>query len=182
MLTGWVIVILFFGVIAWAVTTYNRLVRLRNQVSEAWADIDVQLTRRFDLIPNLVEIVKGYQRHEADVLEDVTRLRSDAQTPVERRAARENKLTDHIVKLFAVAEAYPELKADENFRTLHHSLAEVEDHLQFSRRFYNGTVRDNNNLVEGFPSMLIARIFNFRLAEFFEIELASMREAPEVDL
>lgn len=179
---SWIIFLALLAVIAWAIPTYNGLIRLRNQVSEAWADIDVQLTRRFDLIPNLVEIVKGYQRHEADVLEDVTRLRSNAQTPVGRRSVRENELTNHIVKLFAVAEDYPELKADENFRTLHHSLAEVEDHLQYSRRFYNGTVRDNNNLVEGFPSMVIARAFGFRLAEFFEIELASMREAPEVDL
>jgi LemA protein len=179
---SWIVFLLLLAVIAWAVPTYNRLIRLRNQVSEAWADIDVQLTRRFDLIPNLVEIVKGYQRHEADVLEDVTRLRSNAQTPVDRRAVRENELTGHIVKLFAVAEDYPELKADENFRSLHHSLAEVEDHLQFSRRFYNGSVRDNNNSVEGFPSMIIARTFQFKLAEFFEIELASMREAPEVEL
>lgn len=179
---NWMFLLLLLAAIAWAVRSYNRLVRIRNQVSEAWADIDVQLTRRFDLIPNLVEIVRGYQRHEADVLEDVTRLRSDAHTPVDRRAARENELTSHIVKLFAVAEDYPELKADENFRSLHHSLAEVEDHLQFSRRFYNGTVRDNNNLVEGFPSMVVARLFHFRMAEFFEIELASMREAPEVDM
>jgi LemA protein len=178
----WIFPILLIALIVWAVLTYNRLIRLRNQVSEAWADIDVQLTRRFDLIPNLVEIVKGYQRHEADVLEDVTLLRSNAQTPVDRRTVRENELTGHIVKLFAVAEDYPELKADENFRSLHHSLAEVEDHLQFSRRFYNGTVRDNNNLVEGFPSMVVARAFGFRLAEFFEIELVSMRAAPEVDL
>ena len=173
---------LLLAVTAWAVPTFNRLIRFRNQVSEAWADIDVQLTRRFDLIPNLVEIVKGYQRHEADVLEDVTRLRSNVQTPVDRRATRENELTSHIVKLFAVAEDYPDLKADENFRSLHHSLAEVEDHLQYSRRFYNGTVRDNNNIIEGFPSMVIARAFNFQLAEFFEIEFASMRQAPEVDL
>jgi LemA protein len=166
----------------WGVQTYNRLVRLRNQVNEAWADIDVQLTRRFDLIPNLVEIVKGYQRHEADVLTDVTRLRSNPQTPVDQRVARENALTGHIVKLFALAEAYPELKADENFRSLHHSLTEVEDHLQFSRRFYNGSVRDNNNLVQGFPSLLIAGMFSFKNADFFEIELASMRDAPEVDL
>jgi len=179
---SWLVIFVVLAIVVWAIFTYNRLIRIKNQVSEAWADIDVQLTRRFDLIPNLVEIVKGYQRHEADVLEDVTRLRSDAQTPVDRRASRENELTQHIVKLFAVAEAYPDLKADENFRSLHHSLAEVEDHLQFSRRFYNGTVRDNNNLVEGFPSMVIARAFNFRLAEFFEIEFASMRKAPEVGL
>ena len=179
---SWLVIFIVLPIVVWAIFTYNRLIRIKNQVSEAWADIDVQLTRRFDLIPNLVEIVKGYQRHEADVLEDVTRLRSDAQTPVDRRASRENELTQHIVKLFAVAEAYPDLKADENFRSLHHSLAEVEDHLQFSRRFYNGTVRDNNNLVEGFPSMVIARAFNFRLAEFFEIEFASMRKAPEVGL
>jgi LemA protein len=177
-----ILLLLLTVAVVWAAMTYNRLIRLRNQVSEAWADIDVQLTRRFDLIPNLVELVKGYQRHESDVLKDVTRLRSNAQTPVDRRATRENELTGHIVNLFAIAEDYPDLKADESFRSLHESLAEVEDHLQFSRRFYNGTVRDSNNLVEGFPSMIIATAFSFKLAEFFEIELASMREAPEVDL
>jgi LemA protein len=182
MSVSWIILFVLVAVASWAVLAYNRMVRLRNQVTAAWADIDVQLKRRFDLIPNLVEIVKGYQRHEARVLEDVTRLRSDVQTPVRERNSRENALTGHIVRLFAVAEAYPELKAAENFRGLHHSLVEVEDHLQYARRYYNGSVRDNNNLVESFPSLLIARLFRFRSAEFFEIELASMREAPGVDL
>ncbi len=181
MALSWIILLLLIPAI-WGLLTYNRMVRLRNQVTAAWADIDVQLKRRFDLVPNLVEIVKAYQRHEASVLEEVTRLRSDAKTPVGERKSRENSLTGHLVRLFAVVEAYPELQADENFRGLHESLVEVENHIQYARRYYNGSVRDNNNLVQSFPALLIARLFGFDSAEFFEIELASMRVAPGVKI
>ena len=168
--------------LAWAVWTYNRLVRLRNQVDEAWAGIDVQLQRRHELVPNLVATVKGYMQHESGVLERVTRLRGDPEMKREERASQESGLSRSIGRLFALAEDYPELKASEGFSQLHESLVEIEEQLQYSRRYYNGSVRDNNNLVEGFPSMLIARGFSFRPAVFFEIELASQRAAPDIDL
>ena len=168
--------------LVWAVWTYNRLVRLRNQVDEAWAGIDVQLQRRHELVPNLVATVKGYMQHESGVLERVTRLRGDPEMKREERASQESGLSRSIGRLFALAEDYPELKASEGFSQLHESLVEIEEQLQYSRRYYNGSVRDNNNLVEGFPSMLIARSFSFRPAVFFEIELASQRAAPDIDL
>ena len=168
--------------LVWAVWTYNRLVRMRNQVDEAWAGIDVQLQRRHELVPNLVATVKGYMKHESSVLERVTRLRGDPEMERAERASQESGLSRSIGRLFALAEDYPELKASEGFRQLHSSLVEIEEHLQYSRRYYNGSVRDNNNLVEGFPSMFIARAFSFRPAVFFEVELASQRAAPEIDL
>ncbi len=166
----------------WGIWTYNRLVRLRNQVNEAWAGIDVQLLRRYDLVPNLVATVRGYKAHETRALERVTELRADRDMPTERRADRESGLSRSIARLFALAEAYPDLKASESFQQLHESLVEIEDHLQYARRYYNGSVRDNNNLVEGFPSMIVARSFGFRQGQYFEIELASKRETPEVSL
>ena len=165
----------------WAVWTYNRFVKLRNQVEAAWADIDVQLQRRWDLVPNLLATVRGYTQHESSVLERVTRLRSHPELGVDQRAGQESGLSRSIGKLFALAEDYPDLKANEGFRQLHDSLVEIEEHLQFARRYYNGSVRDHNNLVEGFPSMLVAKPFNFGTAEFFEIELASQRSTPLVE-
>jgi len=177
-----ILIIAALLLLAWAVWTYNRLVRLRNQVDEAWAGIDVQLQRRHELVPNLVATVKGYMQHESGVLERVTRLRGDPEMKREERASQESGLSRSIGRLFALAEDYPELKASEGFSQLHESLVEIEEQLQYSRRYYNGSVRDNNNLVEGFPSMLIARSFSFRPAVFFEIELASQRAAPDIDL
>lgn len=181
-MAGWIATIPLILVLAWSIVTYNALVRLRNQVSEAWSGIDVQLQRRWELVPNLVATVKGYVQHESSVLDRVTRLRTDPEMPVERRASEESGLSRSIGRLFALAEDYPELKASAGFQQLHASLTEIEDHLQYARRYYNGSVRDNNNLVEGFPSMIIARLFSFGSAEFFEIELASQRHAPDVDL
>jgi len=177
-----ILIIAALLLLAWAVWTYNRLVRLRNQVDEAWAGIDVQLQRRHELVPNLVATVKGYMQHESGVLERVTRLRGDPEMKREERASQESGLSRSIGRLFALAEDYPELKASEGFSQLHESLVEIEEQLQYSRRYYNGSVRDNNNLVEGFPSMLIAQSFSFRPAVFFEIELASQRAAPDIDL
>ena len=171
--------ILLLITIAWL---YNRLVRNRNLVSEAWAGIDVQLQKRSELVPNLVKIVKGYAAHESGVLEDVTRLRSSTENRIGARAQHETAFSQSLGRLFALAEDYPDLKASEGFQQLHSSLVEIEDHLQYARRYYNGAVRDNNNLVEAFPSNIIANTFKFRLAEFFEIELASQRSAPNVDL
>ena len=165
-----------------SVWIYNRLVRNRNRVSEAWAGIDVQLQKRSELVPNLVKIVKGYAAHESGVLEDVTRLRASTESRIEARAKHESAFSRSLGRLFALAEDYPELKASEGFQQLHSSLIEIEDHLQYARRYYNGAVRDNNNLVEGFPSNIVANTFKFAQAEFFEIVLASRRNAPNVDL
>jgi LemA protein len=178
----WFLLILPLLIAVWAMVTFNRAVRLRNQVSEAWAGIDVQLQRRYELVPNLVATVTGYTHHESAVLEHVSRLRRETAMAVDRRASEESGLSRSIGRLFALAEDYPDLKASDSFRQLHTSLVEIEEHLQYARRYYNGSVRDNNNLVEGFPALLIARLFGFHSAAFFEIELASQREAPAVQL
>jgi LemA protein len=177
----WLLAILVALLIA-GVWLYNRLVRQRNVVSEAWAGIDVQLQRRHELVPNLVAVVKGYMRHEAGVLENVTLRRGGQTGPAPGQAEQETVLSQSLGRLFALAEDYPELKASDSFSQLHASLVEIEDHLQYARRYYNGAVRDNNNLVESFPSNLLAGWFKFRAAEFFEIELASQRRAPDVSL
>lgn len=168
--------------LTWAVWAYNRLVKTRNQVNEAWAGIDVQLQRRYDLVPNLLATVKGYMKHESGVLERVTHLRGNPEMALDERADKESGLSRSIGRLFAIAEDYPDLKASAGFAQLHDSLVRIEEHLQFARRYYNGSVRDNNNLVEGFPSMVIAKAFGFTGATFFEIELASQRAAPEIKL
>jgi len=178
----WLIPLIPVVLAGWAVWTYNRLIRLRNQVDEAWAGIDVQLQRRYDLVPGLVATVKGYMKHESGVLQRVTQLRSHPELRGEQRAGEESGLSRSIGRLFALAEDYPDLKASEGFRQLHASLVEIEEQLQYARRYYNGSVRDNNNLVEGFPSLIVARLFGFRLTEFFEIELASQRLPPQLTL
>ena len=169
-----------------AVWLYNRLVRSRNQVSEAWAGIDVQLQLRSELVPNLVQTVKGYAAHESDVLEAVVRVRSGGSSSgaedIAKRAEQESQLSRSLGRLFALAEAYPDLKASEGFQQLHSSLVDIEDQLQYARRYYNGAVRDNNILVEAFPSNLVANMFKFQQAEYFEIELVSQRGAPNVEL
>lgn len=178
----WFILLALLVPLSWGIWTYNRFIRLRNQVNEAWAGIDVQLQRRYDLVPNLLATVKGYTSHESSVLERVTRLRGQQGMDIGTRSSEETGLSHSIGRLFALAEDYPDLKASEGFMQLHESLVEIEEHLQFARRYYNGSVRDNNNLVEGFPPMLIARLFSFRPATFFEIELASQRAVPQVEL
>ena len=174
-----IIALLVFGAAIWI---YNRLIRNRNRVSEAWAGIDVQLQKRSELVPNLVQTVKGYATHESTVFEEVAHIRKTGATSVDARAREETALSRSLGRLFALAEDYPDLKASEGFQQLHNSLIEIEDHLQFARRYYNGAVRDNNNVVESFPSNIIAGLFNFKLAEFFEIELTSQRSAPDVHL
>ncbi len=168
----------------YSIWVYNRLVALQNQLREAWSGVDVQLKRRHDLIPNLVECVKGYRTHEENVLTAVTRERGVAQAAqgIAGASTAENRLTQNLRSLFAVAEAYPELKADQNFRQLSSTLVAVENDIQFARRYYNGSVRDLNNLVQTFPSLLVARRFQFGPAEFFELETATERTAPEVKL
>jgi LemA protein len=161
---------------------YNDLVKNRNLVSEAWAGIDVQLQMRSELVPNLVQTVKGYTTHESSVFEDIAKIRSTTDAGVEARAKQETALSSSLGRLFALAEDYPDLKASEGFQQLHSSLVEIEDQLQYARRYYNGAARDNNNAVERFPSNIIARMFDFPLAEFFEIEFVSQRSAPDVKL
>ncbi len=179
------IIILLFAVIVlvYLIVVYNGLVKKRVRCEEGWSDIDVQLKRRYDLIPNLIESVKGYVKHEKDVLENVTKARSAAMgnqgTPAEH-AVSENQLKDALKSLFAVAENYPDLKANQNFLDLQAQLADTEDKIQASRRFFNGTVRDFNTAVQVFPTSIIASIFGFREKEFFEIGDASERENVKV--
>lgn len=167
---------IMFGVLAlvlvWGVYAYNRFVTLVNRTKEAWADIDVQLKRRYDLIPNLVETVKGYATHERQAFENVTNARAQsmqATTPAAKGAA-ENMLTGALKSLFAVAEAYPDLKANQNFLELQRELSDTENKIQAARRFYNGNVRDLNTTIESFPPNLIAGMFKFEPREFFELE------------
>jgi LemA protein len=167
----------------WAMTTYNRLVKLKNLKEEGWSGMDVQLKRRFDLIPNLVETVKGYAAHEKETLENVTMARSAVASAGSDPAARmqaENMLTGTLRSLFAVAENYPQLKANENFLQLQQQLASLEDDIQMARRYYNGTVRNFNTMIQGFPAVLIARQMGFSEAPFFEADEGS-RQAPAVN-
>lgn len=166
----------------YAVLTYNRLVRQRNLVREGWSGIDVQLRRRADLVPNLVEAVRGYAGHERALLEELaaSRARSLAASGPGEQATAERALEGALGRLFAIAEAYPELKADANFRELQGQLAEVEDQLQLARRYYNGTVRDQNTLVQSFPSNLVAGGFGFCEKAFFELDDPAARAAPKV--
>ena len=167
----------------WSTLAFNRLIRLRNQFRTAWADIDVQLQRRHDLVPQLVEAVKGYAAHERATLEAVTELRTRAQAAhgVQSQGQAESKLEQALSRLIALKEAYPELKASGNFQQLSSGLVSVEDHLQFARRFYNGAVRDYNDAIQRFPDLLIARVFGFRGSEFFQAESGS-QIAPTVEL
>lgn len=161
------------AVVLYVIVTYNALVRLRVQVGEAWSDIEVQMKRRYNLIPNLVETVKGYAKHEAGTLEAVTRARNEAmanQGAPHEQARSENMLTGALKSLFALAESYPELKANTTFLNLQEQLSEVEDKIQASRRYYNGSVRDNNTKIDQFPSNLVASQFKFEKAEFFELD------------
>lgn len=178
--------LLFVGILVVAaiavIFIYNSLVQLRNKVKEGWADIDTQLKRRWDLIPNLVSTVKGYATHEQSVLENVTKARSEAmqaQTP-EERGAKENMLSETLKSLFAISENYPDLKANQNFLELQKTLQEVEEQLQQSRRYYNGTVRDFNTKIEVFPNNMIAGMLKFEKANFFEAE-AEAKENVKVE-
>ncbi|NNM28886.1 MAG: LemA family protein [Akkermansiaceae bacterium] len=181
----WVLIALglvIVGDLLWLAWAYNRLVRARNQMKEGWSGIEVQLKRRHDLVPALVECVRGYQQHERELLEAVTRERREAQAAVGAAQAggAETKLGHDLGKVVALAEAYPDLKADGQFRKLMAELVETEDQLQYARRYYNGSVRELNNLIEGFPSNLVARSFRFTPGDFFEVESASERLAVDL--
>jgi len=165
-----------------AILMYNRLIRSRNILNEAWSGIDVQLKRRHDLIPNIIETVKGYVKHERKVLEEITNLRSRLAGPatVQEKGQLENSFSQALKSIFALAEAYPDLKANQNFIELQRTLADAEEQIQLARRYYNGAARDYNTMVESFPGNIMARMFGFSKAEFFEIELATEREVPGV--
>lgn len=163
----WILAVIILIVI-WLVIAYNGLVRTRNRAQEAWSDIDVQLKRRYDLIPNLVETVKGYAAHEKQVFENVTKARSQAmQATGAAKAGAENQLSQTLKSLFAVAENYPQLKANENFMKLQDELTDTEDKIQAARRFYNGMVRDLNTKIQTFPTNLFANAFGFKPMDFF---------------
>ena len=181
---GWIILIIVVVVVGYGVVAYNNLVRQRQLTQEGWSGIDVQLKRRADLIPNLLEAVKGYMAHERDTLEAVTKARTNAMavsngTP-EQRAQAEGALSQARGKLFAVAEAYPDLKASQNFLQFQGELSNTENELQMSRRYYNGTARDLNTAVESFPSNILANVFLFEMVQFFEIDNPADRAVPTV--
>lgn len=176
------LIAIFVFIVFWAIGVYNALVHLNALLKEAWSGIDVQLKRRYDLVPNLVETVKGYQIHEKTTLENVAKFRSAAMqaTGVEEKAQAEAGLTQTLKTLFAVAENYPELKANENFLRLQKQLSKIEDEIQLARRYYNGTARNYNIKVQTFPSHVVAVFAGFHEAPFFELSVAAEREVPTV--
>lgn len=180
---GYILLGIVVAAAGYLVMAYNGLVRNKNLVAEGWSGIDVQLRRRADLIPNLIETVKGYAAHEDKLFHDVAELRakSIAGGSVAEQSQVGQAMTAALGRLFAIAEAYPELKADANFRDLQDKLSGIEDEIQMSRRYYNGAVRNLNTMIESFPTNIIANMFSFTKAEFFEIGDAAAREVPKVD-
>ncbi len=180
---GWIIAAVAAIVIFWGLLTFNGLVRRRNLVAEAWSGIETQLKRRADLIPNLIETVKGYAAHERGTMDQLTKLRAQSQASsgdLAQRAQTEQAITAAIGKIMAVAEAYPDLKASANFQQLQSQLADIEDQIQLARRYYNASVRDFNVMIQQAPSNIIAGWFAFKPAEFFQIEDAADRAVPKV--
>lgn len=182
-MTGFIILAILVIVAVWAISIYNRLIKGKNLVDEGWSNIDVQLKQRANLIPNLVNTVKGYVTHEKDLLTQVTQLRNqslNASTVAEQGQA-ENALTQTLGRLFAVAEAYPDLKANQQFLDVQQQLSQLEEKIQMARRYYNGTVRSLNTLIESFPSNIVAGRFNFTQRDFFELEDTNDRKVPKVE-
>lgn len=181
----WIILIIIAAIAGYAVSVYNNLVKNRQLTEEGWSGIDVQLKRRADLIPNMLETVKGYMSHERDTLEAVTNARTAVQAAgganPEQRGKAEGMLSQALGKLFAVAESYPDLKANTTFLEFQGALQTVEDEIQLSRRYYNGAVRNLNVAVESFPSNIFANIFRFVKAEYFELENPNDRAVPDVN-
>lgn len=182
MATSYIFLIIFAVVIILFIGIYNSLVRGRNRVEEAWSDIDVQLKRRYDLIPNVLETVKGYASYERGTLESVTNARTAAMgaKTADEKSAAENMLSNTLKTLFAVAENYPDLKANANFLDLQRELADTENKIQASRRFYNGLVRDLNTKIESFPTNMFASMFGFSKKEFFDLESDAERNPVKV--
>ncbi len=187
--TGPVLLIIVVAAIVvavlWAVAAYNGLIRMRNQVRNAWSQIDVQLRRRWDLIPNLVQTVKGYTKHERETLEKVTEARTQAQQAagqgVAKQAEAESGLSGALSRLMVVVESYPDLKANQNYLALQEELTSTENKIGFARQFYNDQVMKFNSMIEVFPRNIIANMFNFDRADFFELEETAAREAPKVE-
>lgn len=183
-MAGIIIGIIVVIVVIFLIANYNGLVRLRNQVKNAWAQIDVQLKRRYDLIPNLVETAKGYMKHERETLEAVTKARNVAQQATSagagERARVEGELSSALSRLLVVVERYPDLKANQNFLALQEELTSTENKISFSRQYYNDSVLRYNNKTHMFPSNVVAALFRFKAGEFFEVTLAAEREAPKV--
>ena len=186
-MSGMLILLVLMGlaavVVLWLVGVYNGLVRFRNAVKNAWSQIDVQLKRRYDLIPNLVETVKGYAKHERETLEAVIQARQQAinvTDSVVDKAKAENMLSQTLRSLFAVSENYPDLKANQNFLALQEELTSTENKISFARQYYNDEALKYNNKTEMFPSNIVAGMFHFERADFFEVEEAEQREAPAV--
>jgi len=186
---GMIALFVILGIIViaifWLIGIYNGLVRFRNEVKNAWAQIDVQLKRRYDLIPNLVETVKGYMTHERETLEAVTNARNVAQQMSDtagagERAKAEGELSQALSRLLVTVEAYPDLKANQNFLALQEELTSTENKISFSRQYYNDSVLRYNNKTEMFPSNFVASMTGFKASEFFEVEVAAEREAPKV--
>ncbi|MDD4996029.1 MAG: LemA family protein [Patescibacteria group bacterium] len=179
----WIIIIALVLLILWLVGVYNNLIRWRNRVKESWSDIDVQLKRRYNLIPNLVNAVKGYAAHEKEVFTNVTEARTKAMgaTTPERKSDAEKGLNGALKTLFAVAENYPQLRASENFQKLQDELTDTENKIQAARRFYNGNVRDFNTKQEIFPANLIVSALGFKKAEFFELEEKEAKNVPTLN-
>jgi len=178
-----VLLVVVVVVALWFIGIYNGLIKLRVRTNEAWSDIDVQLKRRYDLIPNLINTVKGYATHEKELFENVTKARSNAmnaQNP-EEKAGAENMLSGALKSLFAVSENYPDLKANTNFLELQRELSDTENKIQASRRFYNGNVRDLNTKIQIFPDSIVAGILNIQKREFFEIDEPKEKETPKVE-
>jgi len=169
-------------IVLWFIWTYNNFIRLINRVKEAWSDIEVQLKRRYDLIPNLVETVKGYASHEKTLLEEITKERTEAINAKDNKEKLEanNHLYNTLKTLFAVAENYPQLKANENFLKLQQDLVDTEDKIQAARRFYNANVRDYNTAIQIFPNNLVARLFNFQKQELFDVDNEDEKKPIEV--
>jgi LemA protein len=182
----WIILAVVAAAVVYAIVAFNSLVRTRQMANEAWSGIDVQLKRRAELVPNLVETVKGYAGHERSVLDEVTRLRGAARAvpegDVAARAQAEGALSGALGRLFALSENYPDLKASANFLGLQQQLSDLENELQMARRYYNGAVRNLNVLVQSFPGNLIAGAFGFSPRDFFELDDAGERNAPQVSL
>ena len=180
----YIIIIAVLLILVWIFITYNKLIKDRNHISEAWSGIDVQLKRRHDLIPNLADAVKGYSLHEKKLLEDITekRAKSTNTNVLSEKAIAESDISGIFRNLIVLAENYPDLKASTNFLEFQKQLVEVEDHLQYARRYFNGTVRDYNIRVESFPGNIVAGIFNFKPKGFFEITLATEKQTPQVEL
>lgn len=182
-MTGlWIVIIIAAVLLIIIISVFNRLVSLKNRTDEAWSDIDIQLKRRHDLIPNLVETVKGYAKHEKELFEKVTEARASAisSKSMADKAKAENQITEALKSVFAVAENYPNLKANENFVELQREVRDTEDKIQAARRFYNGNVRDLNIAIESFPSNIIANMFHYQKKQLFELEDVAERKNVEV--